>query len=212
MSDLSYSCISCGRDYGNYKNLWAHNKSHHNGVKTVKATLHNEETDSTLMYKCRKCGNSYKHRQSRYTHEKTCDGIVRTAIDLEYEKCRTINLEKVKENLEKEKENLELKIKLQSMNKMDTKTFKAVNKILKDRSSYTMNLMNNCHNTIIINNNFPIESISHENVLQTITVSEKKQILESRMNSLEKMVEIVHCGEHNMFKNIVITNLKDKFA
>jgi hypothetical protein len=26
------------------------------------------------------------------------------------------------------------------------------------------------------------------------------------------MVEIVHCGEHNVFKNIVITNLKDKFA
>jgi hypothetical protein len=32
------------------------------------------------------------------------------------------------------------------------------------------------------------------------------------MCSIDKMIEIVHCGSHNMFKNIIITNLKDKFA
>jgi hypothetical protein len=36
--------------------------------------------------------------------------------------------------------------------------------------------------------------------------------MNSRMGSLEKMVEIVHCGTYDKFKNILITNLKDKFA
>ena len=167
---------------------------------------------TTLPFKCRKCDNVYKHTQSRHTHEKTCGGIVRTEIDVEFEKCRAINLDKEKE----EKEILELKIKLQS-NKIDTKTFKAVNKVLKDCS--TNNTMNNSNNTIsynnniVINNNFPnIVSISNGDVPSTITQLEKRQILESRKNSLEKMVEIVYCGDHDIFKNIVITNLKDKYA
>jgi uncharacterized Zn-finger protein len=110
MEDLSYSCITCKKDYGTYKNLWAHNKSHHNGIKTVKVAFKTDEDD--ISFKCRKCNNVYKHSQSRHTHEKSCGGIVRTEIDLEYEKCRSINLDKEKENLVKEKENLELEIKL----------------------------------------------------------------------------------------------------
>jgi flagellar motility protein MotE (MotC chaperone) len=236
MEVLSYSCVSCKKDYGTYKNLWAHNKSHHNGIKTIKVAYTPDEND-TLQFKCRKCNNVYKHTQSRHTHEKTCVGIVRTEIDVEFEKCRAINLDKekenldkvnenlamvnenldkVNENLEKQKEIIELKLKLKS-NKIDTKTFKAVNKVLKDRS--TNNTMNNSNNTIsynnniIINNNFPnIVSISNGDVPSTITQLEKRQILESRKNSLEKMVEIVHCGDHDIFKNIVITNLKDKYA
>jgi hypothetical protein len=222
MEVLSYSCVSCKKDYGTYKNLWAHNKSHHNGIKTIKVAYTPDEND-TLQFKCRKCDNVYKHTQSRHTHEKTCVGIVRTEIDVEFEKCRAINLDKenqnlakVNENLEKQKEIIELKLKLQS-NKIDTKTFKAVNKVLKDRS--TNNTMNNSNNTIsynnniVINNNFPnIVSISNGDVPSTITQLEKRQILESRKNSLEKMVEIVHCGDHDIFKNIVITNLKDKYA
>ena len=36
--------------------------------------------------------------------------------------------------------------------------------------------------------------------------------MNSRLGSLEKMVEITHCGDYNQFKNIIITNLKDNFA
>ena len=209
MEVLSYSCVGCKKNYGTQKNLWAHNKSHHNGIKTVKVVYKPDE-DDVVSFKCRKCNNVYKHTQSRHTHEKSCAGIVHTEIDLEFEKCRTINLEK-------EKEILELKIKLQGLNKIDTKTFKAVNKALKDRSTNnTMNNSNNIisfNNNIVIHNNFPnIVSISNGDVPSTITQSEKRQIFESRKNSLEKIVEIVHCGDHDIFKNIVITNLKDKFA
>ena len=36
--------------------------------------------------------------------------------------------------------------------------------------------------------------------------------MNSRLCSLEKIVEIAHCGEMNQFKNILITNLKDNYA
>jgi len=43
-------------------------------------------------------------------------------------------------------------------------------------------------------------------------MKEKKQIINSRLNAIEKIVEIAHCGEYHQFKNIVITNLHDNFA
>jgi hypothetical protein len=60
MEVLSYSCISCNKNYGTYKNLWAHNKSHHNGIKTVKVAFIQED-DKSVTFKCRKCNNVYKH-------------------------------------------------------------------------------------------------------------------------------------------------------
>ncbi len=84
MEDLYYSCIACKKDYGTYKNLWAHNKSHHNGIKTVKVAYKPEDV-------------------SRDTHEKSYSAIVRTEIDVEFENLRAINQEKVKENIELEK-------------------------------------------------------------------------------------------------------------
>ena len=109
-----------------------------------------------------------------------------------------------------------MKIKLLGMKKINAKTFKAVNKILMDRSTNnTISNSNNINslNTNVINYNFPnITSLGGESVQSTITQTEKKQIIDSRRNSLEAMVKIVHCGDHDIFKNIVITNLKDKFA
>ena len=96
------------------------------------------------------------------------------------------------------------------MKKIDTKTFKAINKVLMDRSTH--NTMNNSHNTTNNNINNYIVGIGRENVLETITMNEKIEIMNSRMGSLEKMVEVVHCGTYDKFKNILITNLKDKFA
>ena len=78
-----------------------------------------------------------------------------------------------------------------------------------DRSTH-----NTTNNTQNINHyHFPnILSIGKENIPETLSRMDKKLILDSRWCSLDKMIEIVHCGTHNLFKNIVITNLKDKFA
>ena len=87
-----------------------------------------------------------------------------------------------------------------------------------ERSStnITNNTINNtnCVNNIIVNNNFVFPSIvkiGGVNLMQTLTELEKRQILDCKYQSLEKMVELVHCGTPDDFKNIVITNLKEKF-
>ena len=219
VNDCEYKCVECSKEYKAYKSLWEHNRVHHGGKKVEKLvkepTLCEDVVESN--YPCRKCPLTYKHRQTRYAHEKNCVGVV-TNQNIELEKIKLLALDKQIEYSKSQKELVEMKIKLQSMKKIDAKTFKAVNKILMERSSNTMtnstvNSNNSNCNTQIINYNFPnITSLGHENVPLTLSGADKMVILESKMNSLEKMVELVHCGTHNQFKNIVITNLKDKFA
>ncbi len=76
-----------------------------------------------------------------------------------------------------------------------------------DRSFRNNNI--NINNTT---NNYQIFSLGNENLVDKLTMNEKKQIMNSRLCSLEKIVEIAHCGNYPQFKNIVITNLKDNFA
>jgi len=125
-----------------------------------------------------------------------------------------------KQEIEQQKQNaqaIKLQIKLQKAETINTKTFNAVNKALKIRSEINTinnntinnNTINN-NNTIIINN--IIIGGGKENVLETITEQEKFDVMNERMNALQKMIEIVHCGNYTQFKNILITNLKAKNA
>ena len=109
---------------------------------------------------------------------------------------------------EKSKEIMKLKEKLLNTKRLDNKTFKVLNKILIERS--TVNSNNNNNNTI--NNNYQIVSVGNEDLVNVLTMKQKQQVLNSKLNSLEKLVEITHCGEMNEFKNIIITNLKDNYA
>jgi transcription elongation factor Elf1 len=213
MNTEKYNCNHCNKTYSSYKTLWTHNKNHHNGIKTEKTIIEEKPKKMDTEYSCIICNKIYKYKQGKYRHEKTCNGIKQPDREFELEKTKLErtkieqgNLDKEQENLDKEQNILELKIKLQGMTRIDTKTFKYMNKMLMDRS-----ITNN--NTQNINFNFPnILSIGKENVVDYLSMYDKKLILDSRHNSLDKIVEIVHCGTHNLFKNIVITNLKDKFA
>ena len=205
MNNEKYNCNHCNKTYSGYRSLWGHNKMFHNGIKTeITIIEHKPKIIDTTEYMCRVCCNKkYKHKQTRCRHEKTCKGIKQTDKEIELE------VEKTKQETEKMKqETLKLQIKLQGMKRMNTKTFKTMNKFLMDRS--TQNITNN---TQIININLPnILSMGKENLIHNLSRNEKIMILDSRHNSIEKMIEIVHCGTHNRFKNIIITNLKDKFA
>ncbi len=48
--------------------------------------------------------------------------------------------------------------------------------------------------------------------MKILSRGEKKYNLDSRWTSIDKTVESVHYGTHNTFKNISMTDLKDKFA
>ena len=199
----TYKCIDCNKIYSNYNSLWTHNKKFHKIVQ--------EKDDE---YGCRTCNKIYKHDRTRINHEKTCNNNSTTSLELEVEKTKVERTKIEVEKLEKEKEILKLQIKLQGMKRIDNKTFKYINKFLMDRSPINNNTMNNTMNNTI-NNHYhfpPIMGLGNENLLEKLTLQEKKEILDRRLWSLETMVQMVHCGKHDMFKNIIITNLKDKFA
>ena len=204
MNNTKYSCDYCNNNYSSYKSLWGHNKKYHNGVKTEKPTTIEENITG---YECRLCNKIYKYKQGRYKHEKSCNGIKPSSLELEVEKMKQNTLDKEQEKIDKEVELVKLQIKLQGMKRLDIKTFKSMNKMLMDRS--TQNITNNTQN---ITNNYQILALGHEKIINNLSRNEKILILDSRHNSIDKIVEIVHCGNHNMFKNIIITNLKDKFA
>jgi hypothetical protein len=50
-----------------------------------------------------------------------------------------------------------------------------------------------------------------EEVVELLTNKEKKLIINAKYGCLEKLVETVHCGKYNQFKNIIITNMKDQY-
>ena len=198
MNNEKYNCNECDKKYSTYKSLWSHKKINHNCIESI-----------TTEYNCGLCNKIYKHNPSRCRHEKTCSGIKTTSLELEVEKTKVERTKIEVEKLEKEKEVLKLQIKLQGMKRMDNKTFKSINKFLMDRSP----INNTMNNTINNHYHFPqIMALGNENIVDTLSLQEKKTILDRRLYSLETIVEMVHCGNNNMFKNIIITNLKDKFA
>lgn len=217
MADIkSFCCNVCNIQYKSYKSLWTHNKVKHDGAITLKSVFEKKESfiekKISITYSCITCSKIYKQKQTMLEHQKSCTGSKTIRDNIKLEKIKIIALEK-QQNI------LELKIKLLEMKKMDKNTFRAVNRVLIERSftNVTNNTINNtnCVNNIIVTNNFVFPSIvklGGENLIEALTDSEKSQILDSKYQSLEKMVELVHCGTRDNFKNIVITNLKDKFA
>jgi hypothetical protein len=80
--------------------------------------------------------------------------------------------------------------------------------------NYINNINNgniNNYNGNIVNNIQLIGFGKEENIIERLTNREKKLILDSRYKSLEKLIEIVHCGKYNEFKNILVTNMKNNY-
>jgi hypothetical protein len=234
---MLYECKKCNKIYKTYQTLWKHNKIFHNN----NVIIHNDNVSiitndvsinknnvSINKNECIYCNKIFKSRQNKWEHQtKHCKDKIKSEklkeqeLELEKIKLEKINedknkeleLEKIKlEKMKEEKEILKLKIKLQNCKRLDNKTFKAVNKFLMDRSfknSNNNNINSQNNNTI---NNYQILSIGDEQLREALTFKEKKQIMNARLCSLDKIVEIAHCGKYTKFKNIVITNLKDNFA
>lgn len=159
-------------------------------------------------YPCKICNKKYTTIQSRWVHYQKCNGKY-----LELERLKSEN-ERMQDTLRRTEEIVRLQKKLLKSKRLDTKTFKAVNKILIERSYYNaQNMQNNTQNNVkTVNNNFQIFSVGNEEILRVLTEQQKKQIIGAKMMALEKIVEIAHCGTNHQFKNILITNLKDDYA
>ena len=205
-NQIGFECSICNKVYSSKTSLSNHKRNTH-GIKKNK----NNE-----CYNCKHCNKEYSLYKSKWKHEKLCCIITNqeniTSNVLVIPDPIKNEIEKLKEESEKQKQQIvELQNKLLTAKRLDTKTFKAVNKILMDRS-YRNSQNNNVNSNNVINHNYQIFSLGNEELINVLTMQQKKQIMNSRLGSLEKIVEITHCGEMNQFKNIIITNLKDNYA
>jgi hypothetical protein len=210
-----HSCQICNKKYKTYKSLWNHNKKFHNDMTNKTSEIILKHSDNVLKssditsknYNCRTCSKVFNNIKTRWSHEQKCKTI----------ESKNKNLEEKKLDLALKKEEariLQLKIKLQKSEKIDNVTLKKLNKLLMERNNRIKNInshntINNTQNNII--NNFQLIGFGKEEVVETLSNKDKKLIMEARYNSLDKLIEIIHCGKYSQFKNIIITNMKDNY-
>jgi len=232
-----FRCISCNKNYASKSSLCNHTKKFHNNeglIKTENGTIRfDKRLKSTDInsnqpiiiktYNCRYCNKKYTNKNSRWSHEQKCIIINNKEIEnnKELDKIKDSNKQKELELLLKMEETkiknaeakiLQLKIKLEQSHNVDNITLKKINKKLMERNNLiknsTINIQNN-DNKII--NNYQLIGFGKEEIMETLTNHELKQIMNAKYGCLEKLVEIVHCGKYNQFKNIIITNMNNNY-
>ena len=217
-------CNICNKKYASYKSLWNHNKEFHKN--NIIVVLNNSEkvlnnsgkvlnnSDNIKKYNCKYCNNQFLNVKTRWSHEQKCKIISNEKNQKE------LDLQLAKENnirLKEEAKILQLKLKLQQADKVDNITLNKLNKMLLKHNNRIKNSTVNSHNTQNINNkqhvqnNFQLVGFGKEEIIEVLTNNEKKLIMNSKYGCLEKLIEIVHCGKYNQFKNVILTNMKDNY-
>jgi hypothetical protein len=210
---MSYICNICVKPYKSYQTLWKHNKNFHNdkllnGPKKSEngpKKSENGPKKSEKNYNCRFCNKIYNNKSSRWSHEQKCSEISNKKLELKIIQEKNLCLKE-------EAKILQLKLKLEKSNKIDNITLKKLNRMLIDRNNRIKNSTINSNNIINnITNNFQLIGFGKEGIIETLTKNDKKLIIDAKYSCLEKLIEIVHCGKYNQFKNIIITNMKDNY-
>ena len=222
--NINIRCNICNKKYASKSSLCNHNKKfHNNNNKLLSTNINNLSTNINLLltdqnlatnkinkYYCKYCNKEYNILQSRWKHEKTCKIIINEIDDLYKLKEETKQKELLLQIKKEESTILRLKLKLEKSTKIDNITLKKLNKMLMERNNKIKNSFNTINNNQIINN-FQLVGFGKEEVFETLTNNDKKIIMNANYNSLDKLIEIVHCGKYNQFKNIIITNMKDNY-
>jgi len=227
---LMYSCNICNKQYASQSSLCNHNKKfHQNNLLNNKKVLISSEkvpnnsekvqnnSDNIKKYNCKYCNNLYFNIKTRWSHEQKCKNTKQNNNELD--KLKEENKQKELEIILKKEEAriLNLKLKLQQADKVDNITLNKLNKMLLKHNNRIKNSTVNSHNTQNINNiqnvqnNFQLVGFGKEEITELLTNNEKKLIMNSKYGCLEKLIEIVHCGKYNQFKNVIVTNMKDNY-
>lgn len=195
-----YTCNICNKNYASKSSLSNHNHNIHN-IKKYKIPK---------SYKCKHCDNEYLSPQSRWTHQKCCNMFIDNNVNDNTEN-KPIEVKPLKEDIqqhnvfEKPKQKLQGNDLKMKSSKSSMISFKVLNDILIKRNINTNKDKNN-HTKI------QLSELSNENIYDVLSSEEKSTIIEFRLCSINKLIEIAHCGKYNKFKNIIITNLKDNYA
>lgn len=215
-------CKICNKIYKSKSSLCNHNKKFHNNLNLKKSEIEYTETESSpkkcnlstvIDYSCRYCKKMYYNKNSRWSHEQKCKNIIKETNELDKLKEDTKQKELLLQIKKEETKILELKLKLERSTKIDNITLKKLNKMLMERNNKIKNIntINNNNSTTQIINNFNLVGFGKEEVFDALTYNDKRVIMNAKYNSLDKLIEIVHCGKYNQFKNIIITNMKDNY-
>jgi hypothetical protein len=207
-----FSCNICIKTYSSKSSLCNHNKKFHSVDCHTNVILSDTSGDTYVIpenkYNCKYCNRIFNFRNNKWKHEKICKIKEKTDLD------KLTEIKKLELQVKKEESKiLQLKLKLEKSNKIDNITLKKLNKMLMERNNKIKHI--NSHNTINNNqqiiNNFQLVGFGKEEIIETLTNRDKKLIMDARYNSLDKLIEIIHCGKYNQFKNIIITNMKDNY-
>ena len=209
---MMFTCEICNKTYASVFSLSNHKRTFHEEIKDDRRAKNKEDN----MYYCRFCDKKYKHCSNRAFHEKKCKPIENP---LEQVLQENIQIKEEAEQIKAERDAYKDKIiklqdKLIKTTRLTTKSFKALNKILMEKSYMNQSNNTNSLNTITNNHNNTLQicTLGSEDILNVLTEQQKRQIINAKFKSLDKLIEITHCGSYNQFKNILITNLKDEFA
>jgi hypothetical protein len=236
---LMYSCNICNKQYASQSSLCNHNKKFHSNNLLLNINNQNIVAESNGFLcksngkikssngslNCKYCNKIFKSKQNKYEHQKkVCEPKFLSKENIELEQIKLENEKLDKENKQKELEIilkkeeakiLQLKLKLQQADKVDNITLNKLNKMLLKHNNRiknsNINSTVNSNNTINVQNNFKLVGFGKEEITELLTNNEKKLIINSKYGCLEKLIEIVHCGKYNQFKNVILTNMKDNY-
>ena len=182
-----YRCNICNKPYSCYKSLWNHNKKFHNdcqpNVNPMSTQCQPNVNPLLTNIKCNYCNKIFNTRQGKCKHQKKC----KNKININENNSEIIKLNQIKEEKEKlkvEEKLLKLKIKLQNIEKLDTKTFKSLNRMLMIKS-----YMKNSNNTNINNTqNINLIGFNKEDILEVLTNTEKRKVINSGYSCLDELI------------------------
>jgi len=195
---MEYKCNHCNKYYASYQSRCNHIRRYHKVTVIVDVNesqkpvndLSINENEEEKKYVCTKCNKNFKFRQGKWAHEKICKEI--QVSESKFEEIK-------KENIEIKAEMAKLKELLLKSMKIHPKTLQKINN----------NLNNSNNNNNIIN----IVQLGNEDLVNVLTKSEKRGILNRKAMGINDLVQLIHCsGRYKEFMNVYITNLQNTVA
>jgi len=213
---IVYKCKKCIKEYSTYKSLWRHDALKHKNNVVVKLPEPEKNVvinspkinDNTI---CKYCKKKLCDRKYRWKHEQNCKS--KNSNDIELLK---IEMEKKMEDTEKkaQKEMAEYKEEIAEYKAEMAKLKELLLKSMKIHPKTLQKINNNLNNTNgIINNTVNIVQLGNEDLVNVLTKSEKRGILNRKAMGINDLVQLIHCsGRYKEFMNVYITNLQNTVA
>jgi hypothetical protein len=197
------TCKFCHKEFTHKNNRWRHEKN----CKEKKKKENEKKIKEEI--------NERKNKELDLKLKKKEIILKKEEVKAKKEEARA---KREEANIKKEEAKiLKLQLKLQNSKKTDITTLNSLNKsLLKHRNMINSN-NNTTNNTINVQNNITNNHIQivgfgkEEGIPALLSENEKRMILGYRLLSLQKLIETVHCGNYNQFKNLIVTNMKDNY-